>query len=113
MAKNELDAPITRARLIELLNEDLAREYQAIIAYVVYSQVLKGAAYMAIAKELENDTFELDLFSPEQAEEFRAEGERAIERIEAWSAPFDEGWENWLPDPAWPLPSLPNGWERL
>ena len=53
MAKNEPNAPVTRARLIELLNEDLAREYQAIIAYVVYSQVLKGAAYMAIAKELE------------------------------------------------------------
>jgi bacterioferritin len=31
----------------------LAREYQAIIAYVVYSQVLKGAEYMSIAKELE------------------------------------------------------------
>ena len=44
---------VTRARLIDLLNEDLAREYQAIIAYVVYSQVLKGAAYMSIAKELE------------------------------------------------------------
>ena len=35
------------------MNEDLAREYQAIIAYVVYSQVLKGAQYMNIAKELE------------------------------------------------------------
>jgi bacterioferritin len=44
---------ITRQRLIELLNEDLAREYQAIIAYVVYSQMLKGAQYMTIAKELE------------------------------------------------------------
>jgi bacterioferritin len=44
---------ITREQLIELLNEDLAREYQAIIAYVVYSQVLKGAAYMNIAAELE------------------------------------------------------------
>jgi bacterioferritin len=44
---------ITRERLIELLNEDLAREYQAIIAYVVYSQVLKGPEYMTIAKELE------------------------------------------------------------
>ena len=44
--------PVTRERLIELLNEDLAREYQAIIAYVVYSQVLKGAQYMAIAEEL-------------------------------------------------------------
>src|SRR6266478_20511 len=44
---------ISRDRLADLLNEDLAREYQAIIAYVVYSQVLKGAEYMAIAKELE------------------------------------------------------------
>jgi bacterioferritin len=42
-----------RAQLIAALNEDLAREYQAIIAYVVYSQVLKGAEYMNIAKELE------------------------------------------------------------
>src|SRR4051794_4028766 len=44
---------ITRERLIELLNEDLAREYQAIISYVVYSQVIKGAQYMSIAGELE------------------------------------------------------------
>jgi bacterioferritin len=43
---------ITREELIEKLNEDLSREYQAIIAYVVYSQVLKGAEYMAIAAEL-------------------------------------------------------------
>jgi bacterioferritin len=44
---------ITRQQLIDLLNEDLSREYQAIIAYVVYSQVLKGAQYMKIAEELE------------------------------------------------------------
>jgi bacterioferritin len=44
---------VSRAQLIELLNQDLAREYQAIIAYVVYSQVLKGAEYMSIAAELE------------------------------------------------------------
>jgi len=43
----------TREQLIGLLNEDLSREYQAIIAYVVYSQVLKGAQYMQIANELE------------------------------------------------------------
>jgi bacterioferritin len=47
------EASITRAKLIEHLNQDLAREYQAIIAYVVYSQVLKGAQYMSIAEELE------------------------------------------------------------
>jgi bacterioferritin len=43
---------VTREQLVKLLNEDLSREYQAIIAYVVYSQVLKGAAYMNIAAEL-------------------------------------------------------------
>ena len=43
---------ISRKELAKLLNEDLAREYQAIIAYVVYSQVLKGAEYMNIADQL-------------------------------------------------------------
>jgi bacterioferritin len=49
---------MTRADLIKALNGDLAREYQAVIAYVVYSQVLKGAEYMAIAKELEKHAAE-------------------------------------------------------
>jgi bacterioferritin len=44
---------VTRQQLIEHLNEDLSREYQAVIAYVIYSQVLKGAQYMNIAGELE------------------------------------------------------------
>ena len=43
---------VSRKQLIDLLNEDLSREYQAIIAYVIYSQVLKGAEYMNIADEL-------------------------------------------------------------
>ena len=48
------DKPIlTREQLIAELNEDLSREYQAVMSYVVYSQTLKGAAYMAIARELE------------------------------------------------------------
>jgi bacterioferritin len=46
------DDKITREQFIDALNEDLSREYQAIIAYVNYSQVLKGAAYMNIADEL-------------------------------------------------------------
>lgn len=46
------DSTLTRAQLIDLLNGDLSREYQAIIAYVNYSQVLKGAQYMKIAEEL-------------------------------------------------------------
>jgi bacterioferritin len=44
--------PLSREALVDLLNEDLSREYQAIISYVVYSQVLKGAEYMNIADEL-------------------------------------------------------------
>jgi bacterioferritin len=56
MAKEKPKDPaqkISREQLAKLLNEDLAREYQAIISYVVYSQVLKGAEYMSIADQLE------------------------------------------------------------
>ena len=57
MAANRSDPEsvrtVTREDLVDLLNEDLAREYQAIIGYVVYSQVIKGAQYMNIAAELE------------------------------------------------------------
>lgn len=48
-----MGATVGRQELIARLNQDLAREYQAVIAYVVYSQTLKGAAYMSIAGELE------------------------------------------------------------
>ncbi|HSR76157.1 MAG TPA: ferritin-like domain-containing protein [Xanthobacteraceae bacterium] len=56
MKKNkpgDTNVKISRAKLAELLNEDLSREYQAIIAYVVYSQVMKGAEFMNIAEQLE------------------------------------------------------------
>jgi bacterioferritin len=49
--KDELK--VDRKRMIELLNEDLAREYQAIIAYILYSQTIKGAEFTDIARELE------------------------------------------------------------
>jgi bacterioferritin len=59
-AKREasVNSTVDRDTLISLLNDDLAREYQAIIAYVIYSQVIKGAAYMSIAKELEKHAHE-------------------------------------------------------
>ena len=53
MATTAKEETVSRQDLVQLLNEDLAREYQAIISYVVYSQVLKGAQYMNIAGELE------------------------------------------------------------
>ena len=46
------ESKVTREQMVELLNEDLAREYQAIIAYTVYSQTIKGAAFTDIAGEL-------------------------------------------------------------
>ena len=51
-AVSQEESKVTRNELIALLNEDLAREYPAIISYVVYSQVLKGAEFMNIADEL-------------------------------------------------------------
>jgi bacterioferritin len=53
----ETPAP-TREEMIRLLNEDLSREYQAVIAYVVYSQTIKGAQYLHIAAELEQHAAE-------------------------------------------------------
>ena len=53
MANNDKQKSFTREDLVKALNDDLSREYQAIIAYVVYSQTLKGAQYMSIASELE------------------------------------------------------------
>ncbi len=50
--KEKKNGGMTRKKLVEALNEDLSREYQAIISYVNYSQVLKGAAYMNVADEL-------------------------------------------------------------
>ena len=53
LRSKESQQEISRDRLAELLNEDLSREYQAVISYVVYSQVLKGAEYTDIAAQLE------------------------------------------------------------
>lgn len=54
----ENENSVTREEMASLLNEDLAREYQAIISYVIYSQTLKGAQYNHIAKELESHAAE-------------------------------------------------------
>jgi hypothetical protein len=47
---------------------------------------------------------------PSYAREIRAEGERVAQLIERWEPPFSDGWEVWQPDPAWPLPELPEDW---
>ncbi|MEU4097756.1 DUF402 domain-containing protein [Streptomyces sp. NPDC026673] len=46
------------------------------------------------------------------AERVREAGLRAVEVIGAWGHPFRDGWEHWRPDPAWPVPALPDDWDR-
>lgn len=50
-------------------------------------------------------------FTEAECEALYADGHRAIEVIRAWGPPFGDGWENFRPDPAWPLPELPDGWD--
>ena len=56
---------------------------------------------------------EVGLLTQHEAQSIRAEGERVISRLEARQPTFCDGWERWRPDPAWPLPVLPDGWETV
>jgi len=53
------------------------------------------------------------LFTAADAERFRADGERAVARILDRQPPFDRDWSTWRPDPSWPAPTLPEGWDRI
>jgi hypothetical protein len=55
----------------------------------------------------------LGLLTPQGADAIRAEGERVIAQLEARQSPFCDGWEHWQPNPAWPIPELPGGWDEL
>lgn len=46
------------------------------------------------------------------ARRVREAGQRAVGVIHAWGRPFQDGWENWRPNPAWPVPALPDDWDR-
>lgn len=59
------------------------------------------------------EAVERGLFTAEEAAAFRAEGERAVARILRREPPFDRDWAPWRADPAWPTPTLPDGWDRL
>ncbi|MFD4606542.1 MULTISPECIES: DUF402 domain-containing protein [unclassified Streptomyces] len=52
------------------------------------------------------------LVDAELAERIRASGREAVETIRAWRPPFSESWQQWRPDPAWEVPSLPDDWDR-
>ncbi|MEV3874788.1 DUF402 domain-containing protein [Streptomyces sp. NPDC049906] len=52
------------------------------------------------------------LMGPRQARRVREAGAAAVEAIRMWGAPFSDGWPAWRPDPAWPIPVLPDDWDR-
>jgi hypothetical protein len=56
---------------------------------------------------------ELGIYTTQQVRDIRAEGERVVENIQRQAAPFDNSWLDWKPDPAWPIPTLPAGWDQL
>ncbi|MFF7336242.1 DUF402 domain-containing protein [Streptomyces sp. NPDC008163] len=64
----------------------------------------------------DEDEFEqaqrVGLMTPETARRVREAGRAAVGLIRSWGAPFRDGWENWRPDPAWPVPELPDDWDR-
>ena len=63
-------------------------------------------------ESFQND-LETGLITPDQAREIRAEAERVLERVCAKASPFSDGWEAWHPPAGWPIPSLPEGWDKV
>ena len=59
-----------------------------------------------------DDEVRFGLITREQADGVRREGDRVMEKIRAKASPFGDGWENWRPDPAWPLAGFLEGWDR-
>lgn len=56
---------------------------------------------------------ERGLYSPGDAIAFRREAERGLRRLRDREPPFDREWRDWRPDPSWPIPELPEGWDRI
>jgi hypothetical protein len=57
------------------------------------------------------DAVALGMFTEAEAASFRSWGDRAVERLVRRRPPFDDAWEDWRPDPSWPSPELPPGWD--
>jgi len=51
------------------------------------------------------------IFTSAEAASFRVDGEHAIRRLLDGEPPFDRSLQEWRPDPTWPVPHLPEGWD--
>jgi hypothetical protein len=65
----------------------------------------------------DEDEFEeaiaIGVYSLEEAQCIRAEGERVIRLLQGGQSPFCDGWERWSPPAAWNIPVMPEGWDKI
>jgi hypothetical protein len=97
-----LEYPITRT--------DRGFDYTDMILDIIVEPDLKNWRWKD-ADEFQ-EAVDLDMISPQEAKMFRAEGEKALKLLRSGKSIFN-GWEHWHPDPSWPVPILPDGWDII
>jgi hypothetical protein len=97
-----LEEPLKRSRL--------GFDYEDLILDIILSPDLSGWRWED-EDELE-EAVGAGLISREQAAHVYAEGKRVIASLQSGKSIFN-GWENWQPDPSWPVPTLPEDWNVL
>jgi hypothetical protein len=69
------------------------------------------------AGRLNEDTLrlliDLDIYSADDVEQFRAAGREMIAALEARRFPLDGSYLDWLPPDEWTLPEAPDGWDLV
>jgi hypothetical protein len=60
-----------------------------------------------------NEAVSTGVYSTEQAQAIRAEGEAVIQQMQAGLPPFCDGWERWSPPTDYPIPQFPPGWDKI
>lgn len=56
---------------------------------------------------------ERGIFDADRSGRVEAEARAVIDDIERGRPPFNEPWPEWRPNPSWPVPSLPPGWDSI
>ena len=96
------------------MNAKPRRPGDHVVVRSMWGQRIQIAMPMTVIADAELErAVGLGLVTQAQADSFIAEGKRAVARLQARISPFADDWEMWIPDPAWPIPSLPPNWDRI
>ena len=98
--KIELESPFNRTQL----GFDTTDNMLDVIIHPDFSWFWKDEENLAKCAER-------GIFTPQEVEDFYAEGQRAIQAVERRGPPYSDPWPDWRPDPTWPIPHCPAGWE--